>query len=159
MARRKIQLNPKLKATMKDASIKLTGHKKRAFMARATWDYFDGSPRKAESYMGWSREAVAKGMKELETGIICNDNDRAKGRKKAEDKDIKLEENIKYLVDGKSQADPKFKTVFCYARTSARAVREGLKEEFGYREDQLPSRQTIGTILNRMGYLLKKHKK
>ncbi|NER36610.1 MAG: hypothetical protein F6J93_21935 [Oscillatoria sp. SIO1A7] len=159
MARTKTQLDSKLKATLKDASMKLTGHKKRAFMAKATWDYFDGSPRKAESYMGWSREAVAKGMKESETGIICYDNDRAKGRKRTEEKDLKLEKDIRSLVDGKSQADPKFQTVFCYARTSARAVRESLKEEFGYGEEQLPSRQTLGTILNRMGYLLKKHKK
>ena len=159
MARTKIQLDSKLKATLKDASMKLTGHRKRAFIAKATWDYFDGSPRKAESYMGWSREAVAKGMKELETGIICLDNDIAKGRKKTEDKEIKLEKDIRSLVDGKSQADPKFQTLFCYARTSARAVREALKEEFGYREEQLPSRQTIGAILNRMGYLFKKHKR
>jgi len=34
-----------------------------------------------------------------------------------------------------------------------------LIDEKGYDEGQLPSRQTIGAILNRMGYRLKKHKK
>ena len=56
------------------------------------------------------------------------------------------------MVDEKSQADPKFQTVFYYARTSARAVRQSLIEEKGYQEEELPSRQTIGAILNRMGY-------
>lgn len=58
--------------------------------------------------MGWSRVAVAKGIKELETGIICQDNERAKGRKRVEEKNQEMENDIRYLVDGKSQADPKF---------------------------------------------------
>lgn len=59
----------------------------------------------------------------------------------------------------KIQLDPKFQTVFCYARTSARAVKQALIDEKGYQSEQLPSRQTIGAMLNRMGYRLKKHKK
>jgi len=53
----------------------------------------------------------------------------------------------------------KFQTTFLYARISARAVREALVNEKGYEDTQLPSRQTIGTILNRLGYRLKKHKR
>jgi hypothetical protein len=159
MARLKIQLESKIKASLKDASVKLTGSKKRALIAKATQDYFNGSPRQAETYMGWSRKAVAKGLKELETGIFCQDNNQAKGRNRIEKKNQQLEKDIRTLVDGKSQADPKFKTVFCYARTSARAVRQALIEEKSYRSEELPSRQTIGTMLNRMGYRLKKHKK
>jgi porphobilinogen deaminase len=62
-------------------------------------------------------------------------------------------------VEAQSQADPKFQSTFAYARISARAVREALVKEKGYEEATLPTRQTIGTILNRMGYRLKKHKK
>ena len=58
-----------------------------------------------------------------------------------------------------SQADPKFQSTFAFTKISARAVREALKEEKGYRDEQLPSRQTIGDILNRMGYSLKKTQK
>ena len=159
MARLKIQLAPQLQRSLKDASLKLTGVKKRAFMAQVTIDYFNSSPRQAETYMGWSREAVAKGLKELETGIICQDNHQAKGRNKTEENKPQLEEDIRFLVDGKSQADPKFQTGFYYARTSARAVRQALIEEKGYQSEELPSRQTIGALLNRMGYRLKKHKK
>jgi len=46
-----------------------------------------------------------------------------------------------------------------YARISARAVREALVRERGYEEGELPTRQTIGELLNRLGYRLKKHKK
>ena len=57
-----------------------------------------------------------------------------------------------------SQAEPKFQSTFAFTKISARAVREALKEEKGYSDEQLPSRQTIGDILNRMGYSLKKKK-
>ena len=133
MARLKIQLEPKLQKTLKDASLKLTGVEKRAFMAQVSLDYFNSSPRLAETYMGWSREAVAKGLKELETGIVCQDNHQAKGRNKTEENKPQLEEDIRFLVDGKSQADPKFQTVFYYALPSARAVRQALIEEKGYK--------------------------
>ncbi len=159
MARSKIQLDSQFQASLKDASRKLTGVKKRAFMAKATQDYFNSSPRLAETYMGWARKAVATGLKELEAGIFCQGNHQAKGRKKTEEKKPQLKDDIRSLVDEKSQADPKFQTVFYYARTSARAVRQSLIEEKGYQEEELPSRQTIGNILNRIGYRLKKHKK
>lgn len=159
MARPKIELPQKVQSSLKDASVKLTGYKKRIFMAQATLDYFGGSPRKAETYMGWSRKAVAKGLCELKTGIICLCDNSCKGRKKMETKFPQLELDIRSLVDDKSQADPKFQTVLCYARTSARAVKQALIEEKGYQIEQLPTRQTIGNILNRMGYILKKHKK
>ena len=75
-------LTEEIKSSFKDASNKLTGFKKRAFMAQVTKDYFDASPRKAETVLGWSRKTVLKGLKELEAGIICADNYRSRGRKK-----------------------------------------------------------------------------
>jgi hypothetical protein len=139
--------------------VKLTGSKKRAFMAKATQDYFKGNPRQAETYMGWSRTAIAKGLKELETGIVCQENHQRKGRKKVTEKLPQLEDDIRYRVEVKSQAEPKFQRMFYYARISAEAVRKALIEEKNYQEEELPSRQTMGTILKRMGYRLKKHKK
>jgi predicted site-specific integrase-resolvase len=66
---------------------------------------------------------------------------------------------MRSLVDTQAQTDPKFQSTFLYARISARAIREALVREKGYKESELPSRQTIGEMLNRMGYRLKKHKK
>jgi hypothetical protein len=128
-------------------------------MAQVSQDYFNGSPRKAETELGWSRQAVATGLKELETGIICVDNYQARGRKKTEEKLPSLTEDIENLLANQSSTEPKFRSTFRYTRISARAVREALIEEKGYQDEELPSRQTIGDILNRLGYRLKKHKR
>ena len=152
-------LTEKIKTTLKEAAKKMTNVGKRAFIAKATIDHFEGSARKAERIMGWSRKTVEKGLKELETGIVCIDNYKARGRKKTEDKLPKLAEDIGSLIDGSSQADPKFQTTLCYSRISAKAVREALIQEKGYKDEQLPSRQTIGDILNRLGYRLRKPQK
>jgi len=148
-----------VKATIKDAAQKLTGPRKRSFMAKIAEDYCDGSARKAETYFGWSRNAVQLGLHERRTDIICVDNYQARGRHSSETTLPHLIADIEELVEGKAQADPKFQTTFRYLRVSARAVREALIEVKGYDEDDLPNRQTIGNVLNRMGYRLKKHKK
>ncbi len=152
-------LTEKVKSTLQDAAKKLTGIKKRAFMAQVTQDYFERWSRKAETYLGWSRQAVGLGLKELQTGIVCLDNYAARGRKRTEENLPNLEEDIRSLVDSQSQADPSFQSTFCYARISARAVREALIGQKGDQDYELPTRQTIGDILNRNGYRLKKHKK
>ena len=154
-----VQIDEKVKATLKDAAKKLTGPKKRAFMAKATEDYFDGSARKAETYLGWKRQTVQLGLHERRTGVTCLDNYQARGSKKTEEQLPGLESDIRELVDGKCQADPKLKTTFQYTKVTAQAVLEGLIAEQGYAESALPCRQTMGTILNRLGYRLKKHKK
>ncbi len=108
---------------------------------------------------GWNRHSVQLGLHERRTGIVCVDNYRARGRDKSEEKLPNLEADIRSLVEHHVQADPKFQSTFAYARMSARAVREALIHEKGYNETELPNRQTIGNILNRMGYRLKKHKR
>ncbi len=42
-------LSDPLKSTLKDAAKQLTGHRKRAFMAKVTEAYFEGAARKAET--------------------------------------------------------------------------------------------------------------
>lgn len=105
-------LTEKIKSTLKDAGKKLTGSKKRAFMAQVTIDYLNSSPRKAETELGWSRKAIATGLKELETGIVCVDNYQRRVRKKTEELLPNLEADIGNLIDTYSQADPKFKSTF-----------------------------------------------
>ncbi len=149
-------LKNEFKEMARDAAKKIKGAAKRAFMAQITQDCLEGSARKAERELGWYRKIVEKGLREQETGINCVDNYAARGRKKTEEKLPDLENDIRDLVEQDSQVDPKFQTHFRYMRVSARAVREALIGEKGYRDEQLPCRQTIGTILNRMGYRLKK---
>ena len=76
------KMNGETKILIKDACKRLTGHKRRAYQADVTTEYFDGSPCKAEREMGWGRECVTKGLKEAQTGIRCVDNYRGRGRKK-----------------------------------------------------------------------------
>ena len=80
----------------------------------------------------------------------------ARGRKKTEERLPHLADDIRELVDGQAQADPKFQTPFRYLRMSAQAVRDLLIRHKGYTDDQLPSRQAIGRVLNRLGYRLRK---
>lgn len=152
-------LTDTIKSTFKDAAQKLTGNRKRDFMAKVTEDYFNSSARKAETVLGWNRSCVQLGLHERRTGIVCVDNYQARGRHNSVKMLPNLEADIRSLVDAQAQADPKFQSTFLYARISARAVREALVSEKGYDQSELPSRQTLGEILNRLGYRLKKHKK
>jgi hypothetical protein len=152
-------LTEQIKNTFKDAARKLTGAKKRAFTAQVALDYFEGSARKTERALGWDRLSVQRGLDSIETGIPYQDNYQARGRHKTEELLPHLEQDIRDLVDGKAQADPKLQTTFQYLKVSAQAVRDQLVLEKGYQDEGLPSRQTIGEILNRMGYRLRKHSK
>ena len=146
-------------STIKNAAKKLTGANRREFQAQVTLDHLDGNTRNAERQLGWGRETVAKGINELKSGVKCLENFKFRGNKKTEEKLSSLEDDIRSLVDPKSQADPKFQSPFAYTRITAKAVRSALIEQKGYQEEQLPSERTINTILNRLGYCLRRVQK
>jgi hypothetical protein len=142
-------------ATMKDAARKLTGAKRRAFEAQVALDYFDGKVRTTESVMGWSRLTVTLGLHELRTGITCLDDFAGRGNHKTEEKLPRLETDIRSLADPKSQTDPKFQSPFQYTRMTAKAMRQALIDDKGWTDQELPCENTIGNILNRLGYRLR----
>jgi len=154
-----IELTNKNIQTIKSAGRKLKGSKKRAFQAEVTRDYLSGSARKAETVFGWSRESVELGLNELRTGIICIDNVCARGRHKIEDEVPQLKEDILSLIEPETQTDPKFQTLFKYTRMTAKAVRQALIDKKGWSDDELPHENTIGVILNRLGYRLRRVQK
>lgn len=132
----------------------LTGHKRRRFQAEVAVAYCGGSARRAETSFGWGRDAVDTGLNELRSGIRCLDAFGDRGRHAAEELHPELVEQVRRLVDPHAQADPKFQTPFAYTRVTAKAVREALlavPELAG----KVPSRQTVGDILNRLGYRLR----
>ena len=141
--------------TIKSAASKLTGLKRREYMAEVALEYCDGSPRKAERWFGWGRDAVKTGLNEKRTGIRCVDNVKARGRKKTEEKTPQIAQEIERIVDPHAQADPKFQTPFAYTRVTAEAVRDELLKNEELKE-AVPGRQTVGKILNRMGYRLRR---
>ena len=146
------EISEEVKAIIKKTAKKLTGSQRREFIAEITNELFGGSARKAEREFGWGRETVHKGIRELATGIECLDNYSARGKKKTEEKIPQLIADIQSLFDKDGQLLPDFKPDFPHGKITARAVRRLLVKRFGYRDDQLPSENTIGNILTRLGY-------
>jgi len=137
----------------------LKGHARRIFMARVVKSFGSGGQRRAEAELGWGRGTIRKGMHELESGFECYDYLTGRGRKRAEIHLPNLLEDIKAIVDPESQTDPTFKTTRLYIRLSAAAVRKQLIAQKGYRDETLPTTETIRCKLNELGYHPKKVKK
>jgi hypothetical protein len=149
-------MEDELKAVIKDASRRLTGFDRRSYQADIARRYFSGSARKAERAMGWGRKTVEKGLKETESGIRCLDNFGGRGKKRTEEKIPDLKRDIVELAEPRTQADPSLKSSLCYTRITGEAMRKALIEEKGYADQDLPCANTVGNILNRMGYNLKR---
>lgn len=146
--------------TIKDAAGKLTGFRRRQFQAEVAVKYCGGSPRRAERMFGWGREALNTGLGELRTGIRCRDNFTARGRRRTEERSPQLAEAIHELVEPASQADPKFQTPFAYTRITAPTVREQLQAKARSSADlPVPAVRTLQSILNRLGYRLRRVRK
>lgn len=150
------KISDEVKEVIKDAAKRLTGFKKRRYQAEITRDYFDGSARKAEYEMGWGRESVEKALGELKTGIRCIDGFSCRGRKKTEEKFPNIEKDLREIVEPHTQADPAMKSSLTYTRIPPKAVRQILIDEKGYNSSEVPSKSTVGRILDRMGYNLKR---
>jgi transposase len=153
------ELSEEVKIILKNAAQKMTGAQRRAYLAEVTLELCNGNARQAERTFGWGRGTIQKGLREVATGIRGIDYSAGRGRKKTEDTHPHLVEDIRSIVDPKSQADPKFQTPFAYTRVTVRAVREELIEHQGYTENELPCDNTIGNLLNRLDYRLKRIQK
>lgn len=140
--------------TIRSAAQKMGGYERRQFQAEVALKYCGGSARTAETRLGFSRQAVQTGLSELRTGIRCLDAFQQRGRKKTEVRAPQIETDIRRIVEPVAQADPKFQSNFAYTRITAQAVRTALLEQDPSRSD-VPCRQTVGTILNRLGYRLR----
>ncbi len=153
------ELTESVKETIRSAARKLTGFVRRQFQAEVALKYCQGKAREAEKQFGWGRVAVATGLFELRTGIRCLDNYAARGRRRTETQHPELVERIQALVDPQSQADPQLKTTFAYTRITAKAVREKLAADAAGTDHYLPAERTLSTILNRLGYRLRRVRK
>jgi hypothetical protein len=91
----KMKMSIAVKAPIKDAAQKLTGHRRWAFMAKVAEDYFEGSARQTETYLGWNRGNVQLGLHERRSQILCADNYQARDRYKSEALLPQLEADIR----------------------------------------------------------------
>ena len=154
-----MELTDTLKKIFTETANTLTGSERRCFMAEVVKALGQGGQRQAETELGWHRRTIRKGRHELESGFRCYDHFSARGRKPAEHHLPNLLDDLKAIAEAESQTDPTFKTTRLYIRLSAAEVRKQLMVQKGYRDEQLPSEETIRTKLNNLGYQLKKVKK
>jgi hypothetical protein len=139
-----------------DAAKALKGSQRRLFMAKTVQAMGRGGQRWAREHLGWCRDTIRKGTHELRSGMTCVDAFSARRRQPAEEHLPRLLDDIRDIVDGQSQADPRFQTDRLFVRISAAEVRRRLIAEKGYTDEELPTQQTINTKLNRLGYRLTK---
>ena len=109
--------------------------------------------------MGWCRKSVGKGLGEANSGFRCLDYYQGRGRKRTEDILPGLKEAIISLAEPLTQADPAMKTSLAYTRITAKAMRKALIIDKGFSEYDLPTECSIGNIMNRLGYSLKRVQK
>jgi hypothetical protein len=148
----------RLDALIRSGARRLTGYQRRQFQAEVATELCGGSPRRAERRFGWGRDTVEKGLNELRSGMRCRENFAAKGRKRSEQRDPQLAEDIRAIVAPHAYADPELKSARRYTNLSAAEVRAALRAK-GYAGDRLPSERTMRDILNRMNYRLKRIRK
>jgi hypothetical protein len=150
-----VELTDSLKGLFIATAGGLKGSARRVFMARIVKELGPGGQRRAERELGWNRATIRKGTRELESGFAIVDACALRGRKRAEERLPHLLADLTAIVDGQSQADPRFRTSRLYTRLTAAEVRRQLIAQRGFTDEELPTVQTIGAKLNALGYTLR----
>ena len=147
-----------LDALIRSGARRLTGFRRRAFLAEVATALCDGNPRQAERRFGWGRDTVAKALHEAQRGMRCLEHFAARGRRRSEDQNPQLAADIRAIVEPHSYTDPQLKSARRYTHLSAAEVRDALIAK-GHSPEELPSARTIREILKRMNYRLKRIQK
>ena len=114
----------------------------------------DGKPRVAEEEFGWNRAAVSLGINEFRSGILCVNDLSERHKPKSEEKNPKLLDDIRKIMEPSSQAEPRLRTTLLYTNMTAQSVYDALVTE-GWSPETLPTVRTISNILNRHEYRLR----
>ena len=99
---------------------RLSGHRRRLFMAEVATELCNKSARQTEQRFGWGRQTVSKGLQELRSGIRCLENFPARGRQRSEDKNPQLAADIRAIVEPHTQTDPELKSTRRYSQPVGR---------------------------------------
>jgi len=127
-----LTITPEVKCFLNHTRTNLKGTERRQFMARVVLLMGKGGQTRAKTELGWDRDTIRKGTKELETGIICIDNFQGRGRKGVEKQFPNLLEDIKSTVEPSCQTDPTFRSTQLYSPITAKEVHRRLIEQKGY---------------------------
>jgi len=151
----RVELSAGLKDILCFATEQLKGSARRLFMAKTVKELGRGGQRLAERELGWNRGTIRKGQHELKGNVVSLDAFHLRGRKKAEEHQPQLLEDIQQVADPHSQTDPTFKTTRLYTRLTAKQVRAELEHLPAYRAVALPSVRTFNTKLNALDFRLR----
>ena len=150
------QISAQQIADLRLAAAQMSGVKRRAFQAEMAEKYCAGNPRQAERLFGWSRETVEVGLAERRTGVTCLGGQAAfSGRKRWEDRHPQAATALRALAEAQAQQDPTFRTALAYTRLTASAAIAALRAQ-GFGKRELPAPSTMASILNRLGFRLRK---
>ena len=145
----------KCKYILKDTIYKLKGHEKRNTIAHIAKEFCCGGQSFVAKEFNIGRDTLRKGMHEIKSGIHCEDAFNMRGRKKTEERLPRLTQDIKGIAEPQCQTDPQFKSTRLYTRLTICEIRKQLINQKGYHDCDLPTNQTLNTIVNKLGYLLK----
>jgi hypothetical protein len=139
-------LTPSQLQDLRLAASKMTGAARRALQAEMTLQYCRGSARLAATILGWSREAVAGGVAEHRTGMLCWGAPSAcSGRQRWEEHASAAAAALRQLAAAPAQPAPTFRTTRADTRRTAKAAGEALRAQ-GVSEEPLPSPSTLAAV-------------
>jgi hypothetical protein len=111
-----------------------------------TLKYCRGSARLAETILGWSRAAVAVGLAEHRTGILCLGAPSAcSGRKRWEEQAPEAAAARRQLAEAPAPPDPTGRTTLASTRLTAQAAGAALRAQ-GVSEEPRPSPSTMAAV-------------
>lgn len=146
-----INITPKTREIWKQTLDQLSGQARRLFMASVVTAMGRGGAAFAKRELGWDRTTLRKGMHELESGVVCLDNFKRRGRKGFASKLPQLEGDLRAIGEASSQTDPTFRTTQLYRRLTAAEAKRQLLEK-GYVEKDIPSERSLSRMLNKLGF-------
>jgi len=127
----------------------------RIFLASCAKELGYGGIKKVCEISGFSKTTIIKGKKEIASGEYKEEKRVRKsggGRKKAEEKYPKIEEELRKLIDGSTYGNPE--RVLSYTTDSMRKLENELRNQ-GIKASYV----TIGEILESMGYSKQQNQK
>ena len=153
------QLSFEVRTVIRKAASRLTGFKRRLFVAVMAIEYCQASPRQTESILGFNRRTVARGLQELELGKPIRTLPENRGRPRIEQQQPDVASFTDAVLSENSQVDPKFQTTLAFTRVTGNELREALATSLNVAVSSLPVPRSLRRLINRRGYSLRKVRK
>jgi|SRR5438876_156847 hypothetical protein len=154
-----MELTEAVKDHLRRTAEALAGSDRRLFLARTVRLLGPDGQRRAERELGWNRVTIRKGTQELDRGVCFADAFSQRGRLRAEEHLPGLLTDLRALVESQSQTDPSFQSQRLFTRLSVKEVRRQLIGSKGYRDEDLPSDETLRRKMHDLGFRLRKVQK